>query len=62
LFWLLLPTNKERCMVLALHSPVARILQNPVWHVAGPGSVHHCDLTGGNNEGDFKVLTSAVRY
>jgi hypothetical protein len=30
LFWLLLPTNKELCTVLALHSPVAKILQNPV--------------------------------
>jgi hypothetical protein len=30
LFWLLLPTSKERCTVLALHNPVAKILQNPV--------------------------------
>jgi hypothetical protein len=30
-FWLLLPTNKERCTVLALqYGPVAKILQNPV--------------------------------
>jgi hypothetical protein len=36
LFWLLLPTNKEWCTVLPLHSPVANILQNPVQLVSAP--------------------------